>query len=130
MTKTANHAAQRAFTLIELLVVMAALALLLGVAAPQFMQHIDRAREAALRSNLAAMRDAIDRFHADRGAYPGKLDDLVEGRYLRAVPLDPFLERADSWTVVAPPPGTPGRVADVRSGASGQGRDGRAYASW
>ena len=44
------------FTLIEMLVVMAVVALLLSVAAPRYVEHVDRAREAALRSNLAAMR--------------------------------------------------------------------------
>lgn len=52
----------RGFTVIELLVVLAAIALLVSVAAPSYVQHVDRAREAALRSDLAAMRDAIDKF--------------------------------------------------------------------
>ena len=128
--KNINGPRGRGFTLIELLVVMAAVALLLGVAAPRYIEHVDRAREAALRSNLAALRDAIDRFQADRGAYPAKLQDLVDGRYLRAVPVDPFTERADSWLVVAPAGGSGGQVADVRSTAPGAGRDGKRYAEW
>ncbi|HYE71057.1 MAG TPA: prepilin-type N-terminal cleavage/methylation domain-containing protein [Aquabacterium sp.] len=125
-----NRSPRRGFTLIELLVVLAAVALLLGVAAPRYVEHVDRAREAALRSNLAALRDAIDRFQADRGSYPNKLQDLVEGRYLRAVPIDPFTERADSWAVISPAGRSSAQVADVRSTASGTGRDGKRYAEW
>lgn len=121
---------RRGFTLIELLVVLAAIALLLSIAAPRYLEHVDRAREAALRSNLAALRDAIDRFQADRGAYPAKLQDLVDARYLRVVPLDPFTERADTWTTLPPANGNAAQVADVRSTAPGSGRDGRPYAAW
>jgi general secretion pathway protein G len=125
-----NRQPRRGFTLIELLVVMAAVALLLGIVAPRYVEHVDRAREAALRSNLAALRDAIDRFQVDRGTYPTKLQDLVDGRYLRAVPVDPFTERADSWAVLPPSGGSAALVADVRSTASGTGRDGKRYADW
>lgn len=117
------------FTLIELLVVLAAVALLLSIAAPRTIEHIDRAREAALRSNLAVLRDAIDKFESDRGRYPQQLQDLVTERYLRAVPVDPITERADTWALVAPADKAAG-IADVRSGANGSGRDGRPYASW
>lgn len=125
-----SSSAPPGFTIIELLVVLAAIALLVGVAAPRYVQHVDRAREAALRNNLAALRDAIDKFHADRGKLPEKLDDLVQARYLRAVPVDPFTERADTWVLVAATSGSQGLVADVRSGASGTARDGKSYASW
>lgn len=132
MTKRSH---QFGLTLIELLVVLASIALLLSIAAPRYVEHVDRAREAALRSNLAAMREAIDRFHADRGAFPSRLLDLVDARYLRTVPVDPFTERTDTWTLVAPPAGatrdsSASQIGDVHSGASGQGRDGRPYASW
>ena len=55
-----SSAVKRGFTLIELLVVMAALGLLLAISAPRYTEHVDRAREAVLRQNLASMRDAID----------------------------------------------------------------------
>jgi general secretion pathway protein G len=128
--KMMNRPSGRGFTLIELLVVLAAVALLLGVAAPRYVEHVDRAREAALRSNLAALRHAIDRFQADRGSYPAKLQDLVDHRYLRAVPIDPFTDRADTWVVIAPAGGPGPQVADVRSTAPGAGRDGKRYVEW
>lgn len=119
----------RGFTIIELLVVLTVLALLLTIAAPRYLQHVDTAREATLRENLHALRDAIDKFYADRGAYPATLHDLVEHKYLRAVPVDPVTQRADSWVAVAPR-GAERGVFDVKSGARGAARDGTLYAAW
>jgi len=118
----------RGYTLIELLVVLAALGLLLSVAAPRYVDHVDRARENVLRQNLAATRDAIDKFRVDRDRYPESLEELVAHRYLRHRPLDPVTDREDTWILV---PAEGGRgVVDVRSGAMGIARDGRTYASW
>ena len=119
----------RGFTLIELLVVMAALGLLLSLAAPRYFDHVDRTREAVLRNNLTALRQSIDRFHADRGRYPEELAELVRLRYLREVPLDPVVDRADAWVLVRPAGQTTG-VYEVRSSANGRARDGSVYASW
>ncbi len=118
------------FTLIELLVVMAVIGLLLSLAAPRYFGSVDLAREAALRQDLAVMRDAIDKHFADTGRYPASLDELATRRYLRRVPVDPITERADSWVIVPPADGTLGAVYDVASGASGTARDGSAYAGW
>ena len=120
----------RGFTLIELLVVLAALALLLGLAVPRYVEHVDRTREAVLRTNLATLRDAIDKFNADRGRWPRDLAELVQERYLKALPPDPVTERSDTWVTIGPPQGATGQAADVRSGAAGVARDGSAYASW
>lgn len=125
-----THQSRSGFTLIELLVVLAVMALLLGVALPRYVAHVDRAREAVLRQNLLAMRDAIDKFYADRGRYPHELAELARERYLRQVPADPMTERSDTWIVAVPPAGTPGGVFDVHSGAPGTARDGKPYAAW
>ncbi|MBK1678961.1 type IV pilin protein [Rhodocyclus tenuis] len=122
---------QRAFTLIELMVVMAIVALLLSIAAPRYFNHLERAREATLRQSLAVMRDAIDKFHGDTSAYPETLEDLAVKRYLRAVPVDPLTDSAETWVIVPPPPANgAGRVWDVKSGAEGNGLDGSAYGEW
>lgn len=118
------------FTLIELLVVMAVIGLLLSLAAPRYFGSVDLAREAALRQDLAVMRDAIDKHFADTGRYPASLEELATRRYLRRVPVDPITESADSWVVVPPADTTLGAVYDVSSGAPGTARDGSAYASW
>ena len=117
---------RRGFTLIEMLVVMAILATLLSIAAPRYFDSLDRAKEAALKTDLRMLREAIDKHKADTGRLPASLDALVQGRYLRAVPEDPFTERADSWVLVPSQDVSLPGLADVRSGAEGAARDGSA----
>jgi general secretion pathway protein G len=118
------------FTLVELLVVMSILALLLSLAAPKYFDSVDRAKEAALRTDLRVIREAIDKHRADTGRLPDSIDRLVQARYLRSVPVDPITDREDSWVVVlSTDPLVPG-VQDIKSGASGTARDGSTFASW
>ena len=130
MTRLVPPALRRGFTLIELLVVMAIIATLLSIAAPRYFGQVDTAREKALLQSLEVMRDAIDKFRADTGKYPATLNELVEKRYLRKLPLDPITESAETWEVVPPPDPNESGVWDVRSGARGSGRDGRPFAEW
>lgn len=118
------------FTLIELLVTMAIIATLLAVAAPRYLGNVEKAKEAALKEDLATLRDVLDKHYADRGVYPDTLDQLVERRYLRTLPKDPFTDSSRTWVVVPPPDPAMGAVADVRSGASGTARDGSRLAGW
>lgn len=142
----------RAFTLIELLVVLAILALLLTIATPRYIQHVQRAREATLRSSLKVMREAIDKYQGDHGHLPANLDELVDRNYLKAIPVDPITDKRDGWVVVSAAEmaattgsgtagASPGRtggtdarrdtgMADVRSGAPGNGDDGTPYKDW
>ena len=121
---------RRGFTLIELLVVMAIIGTLLAMSVPRYFRSVDHAREAALRQDLAVMRDAIDKHHADTGRYPAALDELVAKRYLRRIPVDPITESADTWVLVAPADREQGAVYSVASGAAGNGRDGTPFGSW
>lgn len=136
MYRCASGELRRGFTVIELLVVLAAIALLLSIAAPRYIAHLDQAREVALKHDLRALRDAIDKFNADQLRYPETLDELVARRYLRSLPIDPITQRADSWVLLMPADGgsvaTAGArgVADVRSGAKGRAQDGSDYAGW
>jgi general secretion pathway protein G len=100
--------------MIELVIVMAMLGLLLSLALPQYMATLERGRQQVLQSNLATMREAIDKYYGDRGRYPDKLEDLVTQRYLRAIPNDPFTE-SPTWVVVSPREPDKGGVIDVRS---------------
>ncbi len=63
---------QRAFTLVELLIVVIILAILAAIIVPQFTSATVDAQEAALDSNLTALRTAIELYNAQHlGAYPG-----------------------------------------------------------
>lgn len=119
------------FTLIELIVVLTVLALLLTIAVPRYFSHIEHAKEATLKQDLSVMRDAIDKFHGDKGRYPDQLDELVSARYIRTIPVDPITESASTWRVV-PPTDTEakGAVYDIKSGADGKSADGTPYGDW
>lgn len=119
------------FTLVELMVVMAIIATLLTLALPRYFHSVERSREAVLKQDLHTMRDAIDKFLADRGRYPQTLDELVDKRYLRRVPPDPITDSTTTWLTL-PPPDAESRegVYDVRSGAPGNSLDGEPYESW
>jgi prepilin-type N-terminal cleavage/methylation domain-containing protein len=118
------------FTLIELLVVMAIVALLMTLALPRYFSSLQHSREVTLEQNLRSVRDTIDKFYADRGIYPESLQQLVDERYLRALPIDPVTESVETWVVVPPEPPAKGGVADIRSSAAGATHDGRAYAEF
>ena len=118
------------FTLIELIVVMAIIALLLTIAVPRYWHSADKAREAVLKQDLALMRVAIDQYHADRGKYPERLEDLVDRKYLRAIPQDPLTQSTTTWIIVPPPDDGSGTVYDIKSGAAGTALDGRSYSEW
>lgn len=118
------------FTLIELLVVLAIIALLVSIAAPRYFNSVEKSREAVLKQDLSTMRDALDKYYGDTGAYPGSLDDLVSKKYLRNLPVDPITESAATWVIVPPEDSEKGGVFDVHSGAPGNGRDGTPYSSW
>lgn len=119
-----------AFTLIELLVALAVIALLLSIVTPRYFQGVTKAEEAALRENLRAMRDALDKHYADTGRYPDSLHELATKRYLRKVPTDPITQSAETWVVVGPDDPKKGLVYEIRSGAKGAGLDGTAYETW
>ena len=102
------------FTLIELMVVMASIALLLTLAVPRYFHAIDNGKLSVQRQNIATIRDAIDKFYGDQARYPESLQELVQARYLRSVPVDPLTE-APNWIVIAPQDPTQGAVFDVRS---------------
>jgi general secretion pathway protein G len=124
---TVSGSRPRGFTLIELLVVMAIIATLLLIAVPRYSLSLQRAREATLLQDLSVMRDAIDKFMGDRGHYPVALEELVEARYLRAIPQDPVTKSADTWQLVRSDDPELTGVRDVHSGADGEDISGTPY---
>jgi general secretion pathway protein G len=118
------------FTAIELMIALAILATILAVAVPRYFGNLDTARESALREDLYLLRDAIDKYYADNGAYPDTLEVLVTKRYLRAIPVDPFTRSPNSWVIQAPTDGAAGAVFDVHSAAANRARDGSLFKDW
>jgi general secretion pathway protein G len=121
------RAGQRGFTLIELLVVLAIVALLLTLSVPRYFQSIETSKQTVLVDNLRNTRDILDKFYADTGRYPESLDELVEKRYLKALPFDPVADSATSWIIIPPKTGARGGVYNIKSGAAGVNRYGTAF---
>ena len=122
------------WTLVELTIVISLIAILSGIAVVGYRNALTRAREAVLKEDLFRMRDAIDQYYADTGGYPAALETLVGAGYLRAVPVDPFTNGADTWVTEQPAfdPANPlaAGVYDVRSGYEGAAIDGTQYSDW
>jgi general secretion pathway protein G len=102
------------FTLIELLVVFSILALLLTLATPRYFKALDGGKEKVQAQNLATLRDAIDKFRADQGKYPVQLQEVVDKRYLREIPLDP-VSGSRAWETLPFPNGAEPGIYDIRA---------------
>ncbi len=96
---------------------------------PRYFQSIDTAKETVLADNLRTTRETIDKFYGDTGRYPESLDELVEKKYLRALPVDPVTESTTTWVIVAPDDDAKGNVYDIKSGAPGNNRNGTPFAA-
>jgi general secretion pathway protein G len=95
-----NRRKSAGFTLIELIVVVTIIGILASIAVVNVINAGRRAREAALKHDLSAMRKAIDDFYADKQKYPSSLQDLVEAKYLRAIPKNPISGKSEDWEPV------------------------------
>jgi general secretion pathway protein G len=101
--------------------VVAVLGYLLG---SQYLESRRFAREQALKSHLFLMRDAIDKYRAETGKCPASLQAMVDARYLRAIPTDPFTSSSTEWRYDG------AQVCDVKSVSVQLAKDGSRYADW
>jgi len=136
------------FTLIELVIVMVVLAILASVAIPLARVSVKKGKELELRQGLRIMRQAIDKYkenydkhlykkeeEIDRSGYPKTLDELVEKKVLRRIPIDPFTGKADwitrSYTDDPESSMSDGKdVFDIISASEGVALDGTKYSEW
>ena len=122
------------FTIIELMIVMMIIAILVGVAALSYDKTVHQARETVLKQDLQTMRQAIDHYTLDKQQAPQSLDDLVDAKYLREIPIDPISRQKDWVThigdTVMTPEQTSGGIDDVHSGSDQVGSNGQPYSTW
>ena len=116
------------------MIVVAIAGILVTLAIPSFQQSSVKAKEAALKQNLFTLRAVIDQFYADRGSYPATLESLVEEKYLRQLPVDPFTKSSSTWEVVyeelSEEDESEAGVFDLHSGSDLVALDGTPYKEW
>ncbi len=96
---------KRAFTLIELMIVMAVIAILVGIALPQFRGMQEEGLIAQAKAELMTLKTAVESYYIHTGAYPADSatwqSALITASpiIVRAVLIDPFTASAQyQWT--------------------------------
>lgn len=88
----------RGFTLLELMVVLIILGVLAGIAAPQVMKQLQKAKRQAAKVQVDALSASLDYFFVDMGRYPTQEEGLKA--LVEQVPGGkwdgPYLKKKDS----------------------------------
>lgn len=140
-----GHGKFSGLTFIELMISLVVLSVLALVALPRSDNDVRRVKEAQLRNSLSTMRTAIDRYWEEEHRvdpakpynkkYPLSLQVLVEKRFLRQIPKDPFTN-SDQWqTVSSTDPmnaimTNKENVFDIHSLSDLESDDGTKYKEW
>jgi general secretion pathway protein G len=90
------------FSLLELMIVITIISILAAIAIGRYDRSVLRSKEAVLKQDLFVMRNAIQQYTLDKEAGPSSLDDLVQGKYLSAIPTDPITRNKDWHTESEP----------------------------
>lgn len=115
----------------ELLVVLLLIALLASIVTPVVTRSIQRAKESTLKEDLFIIRRAIDDYYADKAKYPSDLAILVEDKYIRSVPIDPFTDNNDTWELVfSNNAGNETGIIDIHSGSMEKSNEGTDVKQW
>ena len=110
---------------------LAIIATLLSLVTPRYFDSMNRSKEKILKNDLIVIREAIDKYYSDINAYPDSLEDLVQYKYLRELPVDPITDSTETW-IFSPPLDieAKGAIYDIHSGSQGLASDGSHYADW
>lgn len=132
-------------TLLELVICTLIIGILSATALPISKNFVRYEKEQLLRERLREMRQAIDRYYqikavaqpglADHEYYPKTLEELLEKRLLRRIPLDPITGKAE-WKLRSTSDvdgaeiSDGANVFDVMSLSRETGSDGQPYQNW
>jgi len=121
------------FTLLELVIVMTIMVTLAAVGVVNYQRIREKAKETLLKDDLKTMRKLLDQYSADKETLADSLDDLVNGSYLREVPVDPITGNNDWQLDMGDDPfsrTTKQGVLDVHSKAQGVDSEGKPFSDY
>jgi len=110
------------FTLLEMMIVITIILILASIAGGRYEKSVLRSKEAVLKQDLFVMRQAIEQYTLDKMAAPSSLDDLVQSKYMSAIPKDPITNNKDWHTesedLLLSPEQTSTGITDVHSASN------------